>query len=78
VITGLSERKALEIGGFQEEPTMTIVIQLKDPDTGADIFSSLPNLNETVSLGGRTYRIERTEKDPFGYTMQMDLVTPHK
>jgi len=78
VLSGLSKRSALEIGGFQEEPTVTIAIQLRDPETGAEIFTSLPEPNDTATLAGRTYRIDRTESDPYGYTMQLDLVTPHK
>jgi hypothetical protein len=76
VISGLVERTTLEIGGMQEEPTVTIVIQLKNPDNGADIFTTIPD--GTVTLNGRNYRVDRTEKDPFGYTMQIDLMTPHK
>ena len=78
VITGLVQRSTLEVGGFQEEPLVTIAIQLRDPETGAEKFVSPPEVNDLAMLAGRNYRIERTEKDQFGYTMQIDLVTPHK
>lgn len=75
-ISGANNRRKLEIGGFDEMPEMTLVIALKDAD-GAATFDGLPEVNEKVTVGTVTYRIERTEIDPFNAGFQMDLRSQH-
>jgi len=75
--SGISKRKPLEIGGFQDEPMLSIVINLAD-QYGTPTFSTQPDVGDKVSIGGITYRIDRTEIDEFAVALQMDLITPHK
>jgi hypothetical protein len=75
--SGIATRKPLEIGGFQEEPILSIAINLADA-YGTPTFTTQPDTGDTVIIGSTTYRIDRTEVDEFGVALQLDLVTPHK
>ncbi len=76
-ISGLNMRRALELGGFEEGPEMTLVIALKD-SVGANVFVTLPTVGQSVIIGTKTYRIDRTEIDPLNVGFQMDLRSAHK
>lgn len=76
--SGKAERRPLEIGGFEPQPEMTLAINVRkaqgDPVFGQD----MPAENDTVTIAGRDYRIDRTEIDETGECLQMDLRSPHK
>lgn len=76
-ISGQSVRKRLEIGGFDEEPEMSLVIALRD-EVGSPVFVTLPTVGEKVTVGTRQYRIDKTEIDQFNTAFQLDLKSIHK
>jgi hypothetical protein len=71
-ISGQTERKALEVGGFDEEPELTLVIAIRD-EYGALTMPALPVIGESIRIGTNTYRVDRTEIDQFNAGFQMDL-----
>lgn len=71
-LSGKSLRRPLEIGGFQEEPEITIVINLKDA-AGNSTFVDAPTIGDDIIIGNHTYRVDRTELDEFSMALQMDL-----
>lgn len=75
--SGLTQRKPLEIGGFQEEPALTIVIQLAD-QYGTATFTTQPSIGDRITVNGVTYRVDRTELDEHRVALQMDLITKDK
>jgi hypothetical protein len=75
--TGVVKRRPLEIGGFQEEPEVSIVFSLYD-SSGIEVFSTRPAIGSQVVIGSRPYRVVRSEVDPFEIGIQLDLTTPHK
>lgn len=75
--SGLNLRQPLEIGGFQDEPEMTLVISIYRQD-GSRTIEDLPNVNQKLTIGSTVYRIERTERDAEGVGYQMDLRSANK
>lgn len=75
--SGITKRKPLEIGGFQEEPMLSLVINLADA-FGTPTFTTQPDVGDKVTIGSTVYRIDRAEIDELGIALQMDLITPHK
>lgn len=75
--SGIAARKPLEVGGFQEEPSLSLAINLADK-FGTPTFTTQPDIGGKVTIGGTVYRIDRVEIDEFGVSLQMDLITPHK
>lgn len=76
-ISGQTVRKRLEIGGFDEEPEMILVVALRD-EVGAKVFVTLPTVGEKVTVGTRQYRIDKTEIDQFNTALQLDLRSTNK
>lgn len=73
--SGITESKKLEIGGFDVEPTASILINLLD-DAGNPIFQERPDLEDLITVNGRQLRIVRTETDPNEAALQLDLASP--
>ena len=76
-ISDLQDRVSLEIGGFEDEPIMTLVVALKT-DSQQAVFTTQPAVNDKVTVDSVIYRVKRTEADQFGQTLEMALETPHK
>lgn len=74
---GRSERKPVSIGGFTDEPAISIVIALKT-ETGESVFTTPPGNGDTISIRDELFRVEHFEIDPFGESIQLDLITPAK
>ena len=77
-VTGLTSRRPLEIGGFQDEPEITISVSNIDLETGGCVFSTLPEVGTVALFGGENYRIDRIEEDSFSSDVLMDLRSPSK
>ena len=76
--SGLTRRRPLEIGGFEDQPEMVLIINLRDAH-GGEVFPSVrPAVGDRVTVGAKTYRIESTEIDPFEECLQMDLRSKDK
>lgn len=73
----LSQVKRLEIGGFQEEPTLTLVVALSDA-TGNRTFGTRPKIGDRLTIATKEYRVVRSETDPFESMLTLDLATPEK
>lgn len=71
-VSGKNLRRNLEIGGFQDEPEITLVVALKTAE-GANTFTTAPRVKDDVLIGSTRYRIIRTELDEFSEALQMDL-----
>lgn len=71
-LSGTNLRRPLELGGFQDEPELTLVIARSDAN-GSPTIDPLPSIGEKVTVNGLSYRIERTESDAEGAGYQMDL-----
>lgn len=74
-VSGKNLRRPLEIGGFHEEPEVTIAINLKDA-AGNSTFEEAPSVGDTILIGSHTYRVDRTELDAFSEALQLDLRSP--
>jgi hypothetical protein len=77
MISGQTKRRRLEIGGFDDEPEMTLVINLRGVDN-EPLFVTLPQVGQVVTVGITNYRIDRTEIDPFNVAFEMDLRSVNK
>lgn len=71
-MSGKNLRRPLEIGGFQDEPEITLVVALKTAD-GAPTFASPPTVGDDIFIGLHRYRVDRTELDEFSEGLQLDL-----
>lgn len=71
-VSGKNLRRPLEIGGFQEEPELTLVINLKDA-AGNATFVQAPVVGTDLRIGNHSYRVDRTELDEFSEALQLDL-----
>lgn len=74
---GLNLRQPLELGGFQDEPEITLVVAISQAD-GSLTMNPLPEVNEQITIAGAAYRVERTERDAEGAGYQMDLRSANK
>jgi len=75
--SGKNLRQPLELGGFQDEPELTLVVALTD-ENGSPTIDPLPEVGEKVTIAGTVYRIDRTERDAEGAGYQMDLRSANK
>lgn len=76
--SGLNRTEPLEIGGFEERPELTIAINLKDTNGDLVFGQDRPAVNDRVTVGGKVYRVDRSEIDSMEECLQMDLRSPHK
>lgn len=76
--SGVSARRPLEIGGFEDQPELTISINIKQLDGGDTFGQDIPKVGDRITVENVTYRIDRTEVDSFGECLQMDLRSQHK
>lgn len=76
-VSGKNSRKPLEIGGFQDEPEISLVINLKDA-SGNPTFEQAPATGNDLIIGNHVYRIERMELDEFSQSLQFDLRSPNR
>lgn len=76
-VSGKNLRRPLELGGFQDEPEITLVVALKNDD-GSPAFLPAPAVGDALLIGSHTYRVERTELDEFSQALQLDLRSPNK
>lgn len=76
-VSGKNLRRTLELGGFQDEPEIVIVINLKDA-AGNSTFVEAPTVGDDIIIGSHTYRVDRTELDEFSQALQLDLRSPSK
>ena len=76
-ISGINATKPLEIGGFEELPEITLIVNLKDAAGGA-VFSTRPEVNDRITIDDIDYRVMRTEFDPLAVALQMDLKTAER
>lgn len=74
-VSGKNTRRPLEIGGFQTEPEVTIVINLKDA-AGNPTFAEAPSIGDDIIIGNTRYAVDRTELDEFSEALQLDLRSP--
>lgn len=77
MVSGKTLRRPLEIGGFQDEPEIILVISRQD-NSGNSILPQLPAVGELITIGRTTYRIESTEVDPFDCGYQLNLRSGNK
>lgn len=75
--SGLNYRQTLELGGFQDEPEMSLVIAQFD-QYNAPTIEPLPSIGEKITIGTKVYRIDRIERDAEGVAYQMDLRSQNK
>lgn len=76
--SGIAARRPLEIGGFEEQPELTIVINLRRAEGDATFGQDMPQDGDRITVGERVYRVDRTEIDTHRECLQMDLRSPHK
>lgn len=76
-MSGKNLRVPLEIGGFQDEPELSIIIAIHDA-YGNRVMNTLPAVGQKVTTGGTTYRIDRIETDVENVGLQMDLRSANK
>ncbi len=76
--SGVIRRRPLEVGGFDDQPEISIAINIYDR-TGADQFgANPPQVGDRITVGPKTYRIDRTEVDAMGECLQLDLRSKDK
>jgi hypothetical protein len=76
-VSGKNLRRPLAMGGFQEEPEITLAINLFDAN-GNPTFIEAPSVGMDLVIGLHTYRVERTEVDEFSQALQLDLRSPSR
>ena len=77
-IGGINRRRPLEVGGFQEEPEIVLAVNVKNSQGGNLFGQDRPKVGDRITIGVKTYRIDRTELDSFEESLQMDLRSEHK
>ena len=75
--SGIDRRRPLEIGGFSDEPTITLAVALKD-SLQVSVFSAAPAEGDQVTISGTAYRVVSTETDMFGEGLELSLETVSK
>jgi hypothetical protein len=75
--SGKSFRRPLEMGGFEDEPDVTLVTPLKTPER-APVFGIAPAVGDYILIGQTTYKVDRTELDEFSESLQLDLRSAKK
>lgn len=76
--SGVSKKTPLEIGGFEPQPELTIAVNLHNLD-GDDVFTSgAPTEGDTITVDNISYRVDRTETDPTGECLQLDLRSAYR
>lgn len=71
--SGINKSRPLEIGGFEDRPELTIVINLKDA-SGAEVFGQdRPDVGDRITYRGTTFRVDSTETDSFEEALQLNL-----
>jgi hypothetical protein len=76
--SGINRSAPLEIGGFEDRPELKIAINLRDIDGSLVFGQDRPKVNDRITVGGKTYRIDRTEIDSLEECLQMDLRSKDK
>lgn len=76
--SGLNRRRPMEIGGFEDQPEMTLAVNLRDIEGGLVFGQDMPSIGDRITIGGVDYRVERTEVDSMGECLQMDLRSKDK
>lgn len=76
--SGINAMRPLEIGGFEEAPELTIAINLKTIAGDNTFGQDNPEVGDRITVDEVEYRIEKTEIDSFGESLQMDLRSKHK
>ena len=76
-ITVLSSSRPLEIGGYQPEPTLTLIIALSD-EVGNRTFVERPKSGDLITIESISYRVIRAETDPHESMLTLELGTAAK
>jgi hypothetical protein len=76
-ITPLGMTRPLEVGGFQEEPTLSLLVALITAE-GNRTFGTRPAVGDRVTVQGKDYRILSINTDNLGAFMSIDLTSVHK
>lgn len=75
--SGLNRSRPLEIGGFEDRPELTIIINLKDA-SGANVFGQeRPAVGDRITYRQTEYRVDSTEIDSDEQALQMNLRSKH-
>lgn len=72
-ISGVVRRRPLEMGGFDDQPELTLAVNLRNVAGDAVFGQDRPDVGDRITYQNKTYRIDRTEVDSFGECLQMDL-----
>lgn len=71
--SGVNRRRPLEIGGFEPDPDLVLVLNLRDRN-GGDVFGQdKPSVGSRITINEVEYRVDRTEVDPLEECLQLDL-----
>lgn len=71
--SGVNRSRPLEIGGFEDRPELTIVINLKDAN-GAEVFGQdRPEVGDRITYRETEYRVDSTEVDSMEESIQLNL-----
>jgi hypothetical protein len=76
--SGLNRRRPLEVGGFDEQPEITIAINIRNKDGDLVFGQDRPKVGSQITYKGKVYRVDRTEVDQFEECLQMDLRSASK
>lgn len=71
--SGINRRRPLEVGGFEDMPELTLVVNLRDGDGGLTFGQDRPTVGKYITIATTQYRIDRTEIDSYEECLQMDL-----
>jgi hypothetical protein len=76
--SGINARRPLELGGFEDQPELTIAVNLRTAQGDLLFGQDRPDVNDRITVGGVEYRVDRTELDSLGECLQMDLRSKNK
>lgn len=76
--SGINRRRPLETFGFDDQPELTIAINIRDRYGAAVFGQDRPGIGSRITYQGTVYRVERTEIDCFDECLQMDLRSKDK
>lgn len=75
--TEISKSIELEIGGSQDNLTLSLLVMLVD-EAGNQVFVEAPQSGDIIAISSADYRVDSVETDPHAVTATITLITPHK
>jgi len=76
--SGVNRRRPLEIGGFEDQPELSIAINLVNMEGDRVFGQDPPVVGSRITVNGIAYRVDRTEVDSFNECLQIDLKSKDK